>query len=199
MKFTSDIDIDFADRDQLLQHIKVTPASMIKDGFLRKHNTGVYPQNIPVHPFMNLSSLDYTEAEDRGYVKLDFLNVWVYKLVKNEEDLVHLMREPNWELLNNREFFSKLVHVGNHYDSMKQMPEPINSDTRMAMFLALIRPGKKHLLGKTWAEVAKEIWLKDDTGYSFKKSHAIAYSNLVKVHMNLLEECRGELEETVQA
>ena len=67
------------------------------------------------------------------------------------------------------------------------MPEPIDSIPRLAMFLALIRPAKKHLIGKRWAEVAKEVWEKDaDGGYSFKKSHSLAYSMLIAVHMNLL-------------
>ena len=58
----------------------------------------------------------------------------------------------------------------------------------MAMFLALIRPGKKHLIGQPWIEVAKTIWDKTEEGYGFKKSHSLAYSHLVVVHMNLLVE-----------
>jgi DNA polymerase III alpha subunit len=68
------------------------------------------------------------------------------------------------------------------------MPEPVNSIPRLAMFLALIRPAKKHLIGEAWSEVTKTIWDKNTDGYSFKKSHAIAYAHLVVVHMNLLEE-----------
>jgi hypothetical protein len=68
------------------------------------------------------------------------------------------------------------------------MPEPIDGIPRLAMFLAIIRPGKKHLQGKTWKEVAKTVWDKGNDGYTFKKSHAIAYAHLVVVHMNLLEE-----------
>jgi hypothetical protein len=66
------------------------------------------------------------------------------------------------------------------------MPEAINSIPRLAMFLAVIRPAKKHLIGKTWKEVSETIWDKGSDGYSFKKSHAIAYAQLVVVHMNLL-------------
>ena len=66
------------------------------------------------------------------------------------------------------------------------MPEPIDSIPRLAMFLAAIRPAKKHLIGLPWREVAKTIWDKGSDGYSFKKSHAIAYAQLVVVHMNLL-------------
>ena len=56
------------------------------------------------------------------------------------------------------------------------------------MFLALIRPGKKHLIGKSWKDISQSVWDKDATGYTFKKSHAIAYAHLVVVHINLLEE-----------
>lgn len=195
MKFTSDIDIDFADRDNLLEKIEYVQASIKNnDGTYKKHNTGIYPTYIPYDPIHNFSSIDYKEAEERGYTKIDLLNVWVYKLVKNETDLKSLMREPNWSNLLNKEFFEKIIHLGNHYNNMLTMPEPINSIPRMAMFLAMIRPGKKHLLGLSWSEVAKTIWDKGTDGYVFKKSHSLAYAHLVVVHMNLLEEGRGTLE-----
>jgi hypothetical protein len=54
------------------------------------------------------------------------------------------------------------------------------------MFLAVIRPGKKHLIGLPWKEVAKTVWDKGTDGYIFKRSHSCAYSQLVVVHMNLL-------------
>ena len=69
------------------------------------------------------------------------------------------------------------------------MPEPVNSIPRMAMFLAVIRPGKRHLVGKTWAEVAQSVWQRPQGNeYFFKKSHSVAYAQLVAVHMNILEE-----------
>lgn len=189
MKFTSDIDIDLADREQLLGLIKVTPAAIRKDGLNRKHNTGVHPTSIPYDPIADTAAVDYRDAEDRGYIKLDLLNIWVYKWVKDEAHLKHLMREPDWSKLLDRSYFEKLIHVGNHYDSMLKMPEPINSIPRMAMFLGIIRPAKRHLIGKLWSDVAKTVWLPDpDGGYQFKKSHSIAYSNLVVINMNLLTE-----------
>jgi hypothetical protein len=66
------------------------------------------------------------------------------------------------------------------------MTEPIDSIPRLAMFLALIRPAKKHLIGKSWKEVSQTVWDKGDDGYAFKKAHAIGYAWLVAVHMNLL-------------
>ena len=68
------------------------------------------------------------------------------------------------------------------------MPEPVDSIPRLAMFLAIIRPGKKHLIGLPWKEVAKTVWDKGTDGYTFKRSHAVAYAHLVVVHMNLLTE-----------
>jgi DNA polymerase III alpha subunit len=56
------------------------------------------------------------------------------------------------------------------------------------MFLAMIRPGKKHLIGKTWKEIGETIWDKVEGEYSFKKSHSIAYAHLVVVHMNIINE-----------
>ena len=187
MKFESDIDIDFANRDQILALLKHTPASIIKEDNLSKHNTGVYFTDIPVDPFTGSSSLDYQVAEDRGYLKLDFLNVNLYSRVNNEQHLLELMNtEPPWDKLYEREFCEQLIHIGNHYDTLVKMPEVVNSIPRMAMFLSVIRPAKRHLIGQRWSDVAKTVWDKPaDGGYYFKKSHSLAYSHLVVVNMNL--------------
>lgn len=189
MKFNSDIDIDFGNRDEILKHIRHVSASMRKVTPIRKHATGIYVTDIPYDSLNDMANLDYTEAEERGYLKLDFLNVHVYEKIKDEIQLIELMDEPIWDKLNEREFVEKLIHLSNHYDRIQRMPEPINSITRLAMFLAVIRPGKKHLIGLPWGEVANTVWEKGTDGYSFKKSHAIAYAHLVVVHMNLL--CLG--------
>lgn len=186
--FTSDIDIDFGNREDILSLIQHTPSTMRNVVPIRRHNTGIHVTDIPYDPINDIAAIDYTDAEKRGYVKLDFLNVWVYKHVKDEQHLQSLMREPKWDNLWERNFVEKLIHLGNHYDTLMKMAEPVNSIPRMAMFLSLIRPGKRHLIGKPWAEISKTIWEKDDGGYSFKKSHSVAYANLVVLHMNLLEE-----------
>jgi hypothetical protein len=189
MKFKSDIDIDFADREQALVLLTTTPASIIKDGKLTRHNTGVYATDIPQDPFTGYASLDYNAAEERGYMKLDFLNVNLYKQVRDEQHLVELMREPNWAKLYDPDVCAKLMHVNGHYDLLLQMPEPVDTIARLAMFLAIIRPAKRHLAGKTWKEVGLTVWEKptNDT-YYFKKAHAISYSQLVVVNLNLLDE-----------
>lgn len=188
--FSGDIDIDFADRQSILDIIQHTKASIIDQRQSSPHNTGVYVTKIPVDPFTGRSSIDYKVAESRGYMKLDFLNVGLYSQVKDEEHLVDLMqKDPPWDKLYDPEFCSKLIHVGNHYDTLIKMPEAVNSIARLAMFLAIIRPAKRHLIGLPWNEVASTIWNKPEDGsYYFKKSHSIGYSHLVVVNMNLLEQ-----------
>jgi hypothetical protein len=187
MRFKSDIDIDLGDRDKLLSLISHIKASIRKNE-IKKHNTGVYVTEIPYDPLNDMCALDYETAEDRGYLKLDLLNVHVYNKVNDENHLINLMQEPDWKLLNDPNIVKELIHLGNHYNSLQRMPEPVNSIPRLAMFLAVIRPGKKHLIGLPWSEVSKTIWEKEEGTYSFKKSHAVAYAHLVVVHMNLLKQ-----------
>lgn len=188
MRIDADVDIDLPDREKLLAVIKHIPASMRNVDPVRKHPTGVYITEIPYDPVNNMSSLHYVDAEKRGYFKLDLLNVHVYEQVKDENHLIELMGEPDWSMLKNRTTVEQLIHLGNSFDLIQRMPEPINSIPRLAMFLAAIRPAKRHLLGKTFKEINQTVWDKDQTGYSFKRSHAVAYAQLVVVHMNLLKE-----------
>jgi len=190
MKFSSDIDIDVANRDQALAVITHTAASIIRDDKIAKHNTGVYFTDIPYDPFSGNSSLDYETAEELGYIKVDVLNVGLYQQIKSEQHLEQLMQqEPEWDRLYDPEFCAKLIHIGAHYDTLIKMPEAVNSIPRLAMFLAVIRPAKRHLIGKSWREVAESIWERPtDGGYYFKKSHSVGYAHLVAVNMNLISQ-----------
>ena len=186
MKFNSDIDIDFANRDDILQHIKHTPAAIRTSTPPTRHLTGVHITEIPVDQINRMSAIDYKQAAERGYVKLDFLNVNVYKHLKDEAHLKEMMKDPDWSLLTDRTVVERMLHIHSHYETMRRMPEPVNSIPRLAMLIALIRPGKRHLIGKPWSEVAKTIWEKEDNeGYVFKKAHAIAYAHLIVVNLNL--------------
>ncbi len=187
MQFKSDIDIDFGDRARALSLLTHTAAGIMRDGQLVKHNTGIYVTDIPRDPFTGIASIDYETAESRGYTKLDFLNVSLYTQIKSEQHLQDLInREPAWDLLYDPEFCGQLIHIGNHYKTLISMPEAVNSIPRMAMFLSVIRPAKRHLIGRAWSEVAKTVWEKESDGYQFKKSHAVAYAHLVVVNMNLM-------------
>ena len=178
-----DIDIDFANRDIVLSTIQHRVAKL-ETG--KKHNTGIYVTEIPHNPIDNLSTIDYKTAEDRGYFKLDFLNVSIYKDVKDDKHLQELMeREPIWELLTHEEFTQHLFHVQGHHDICEKMRP--SSVEQLAALLAMIRPAKRHLIGKDWTTVMKEVWTKPENGeYFFKKAHAFSYAMAVVVHMNLL-------------
>jgi DNA polymerase III alpha subunit len=185
MKF--DIDVDMADRLELLNAISgYTNATIIKNGKAIKHNSGVYFTDVPSDPITNTCTIDHKDAEDRGYLKFDLLNVGVYKQVKNEEHLIKLMNtEPPWHRLTEEPFAEQLIHIGKHTDFLKEkQPKSI---PQMAMFLAILRPGKSHLRNSTWKEIGETVWQRDDAqGYTFRKSHAVSYAHLVVVHMNLL-------------
>ena len=178
-----DIDIDFADREIILNKIQHRVAKLDTS---KKHNTGVYVTECPHNPVDNLSTIDYKTAEDRGYFKLDFLNVSIYKDIKDETHLVNLMnKEPLWELLEHEDFSEKVFHLNGH-SSLLKLLKP-NSVQQLAATLAIIRPAKRHLANESWETIMKEVWTKPTNGeYFFKKAHAVSYAMACVVHMNLL-------------
>jgi hypothetical protein len=192
---SADIDIDFGDRQQILSLIQHTAAMQIHDGKVRRHNSGVYVTNIPRDPINNCAAIDYQTAEQRGYFKLDFLNMSVYQLIRNPEHYEQLLqKEPTWSRLwSDTAWAQQLVHVGN-YTKMLETMHP-DSIPKMAAFISIIRPGKAHLQNRPWAEVFATVWDGDEShGYTFKKSHSLGYAQLVALHMNLLE----DLEQPIQ-
>jgi len=58
---------------------------------VRHHATGVDRSHNPLRFVNDMASIDYNEADDQGYFKLDLLNVYVYELVKDEKHLISLM------------------------------------------------------------------------------------------------------------
>jgi DNA polymerase III alpha subunit len=181
-----DIDIDFVDREQALTLFKHVGASRIDGDNLVKHNTGVYLHQVPVDAMSGLCAVPYDIAEDKKYFKIDFLNVGIYKGVRNEEHLIQLMEtEPLWDLLLDDEFIQNLFHVNGHGSILRQM-EP-KSIEQLAAVLAMIRPAKRYLIGKDWTTVMTEVWTKpENEDYFFKKSHATAYAVAIVIQMNLI-------------
>ena len=181
-----DIDLDFPDRTKILGLIKHVPAAIETNGIFKKHNTGVYCTSIPVNPLTGTASIDYKEAEERNYFKIDFLNVSIYNGIKDEAHLIRLMEtEPLWDLLQNDSFTNLLFHISGYGDLLrKQKPKSIED---LAVCLALIRPGKRHLQDGTKKSIMDSIWEKPTNGeYHFKKSHAHSYAVAIVVHMNLI-------------
>jgi hypothetical protein len=187
---SADVDIDFADRNNVLELIKHIPARQENNGEVRKHNSGVYVTPVPVDPIQGCASLDYREAEQRGYFKIDFLNQSVYTLVRDQAHYdAMLAKEPDWKLLLDQAFCEQVVHISNYHDLVCAMrPDSI---PRMAAFIAIIRPGKAHLQRQPWETVFASVWDGNDSrGFVFKKSHSLGYAKLIALHINLLEQAQ---------
>lgn len=184
MIVNTDIDIDIANRDKLLELIEHTPAMIARDGKEVKHNTGVYFHEMPTNPFTGFATIDHKEAENMGYFKMDMLNVSVYSDIKNKADLDELLEmEPMWELLEHREVVEQCFHIHGHFSVVQRMkPQSIE---QLAAVLAMIRPAKSHLIGKDWNTVMSDVWIKPENDvYFFKKSHAISYAMIVVMQIN---------------
>jgi len=186
---SADIDIDLANRDQLLALIQATPARQTHQGQVRRHNSGIYATDIPYDPVNACAAIDYETAEQLGYFKIDLLNMSVYQLIR---DPVHyqqmLAQEPPWSRLwTDPDWARQLVHIGNYTELLETMrPDSI---PRMAAFISIIRPGKAHLQGRPWEDVFASVWDGDASqGFVFKQSHSISYAALVALHMNLLNQ-----------
>jgi DNA polymerase III alpha subunit len=193
MKIDFDIDIDVANREEILKLINHVPASIQTKAGKKKHNTGVYFQNVPVDPATGFCGIDYESAGDIGFLKIDFLNNHVYANIRDEEHLNKLLeQEPMWELLEHPEVVETLFQIHNHYDLVQQYrPQSVNE---LAMLLAIMRPGKAHLQGQPWEIIQDSVWQKSSSDkYFFKRSHAIAYAMVIVVQLNLLVEQTTQL------
>lgn len=178
-----DIDIDLANRQDILKLLKHVPARLGD----RKHNTGVYFHRVPTDPFKNVCTVDHKDAEEHGYFKIDLLNVNIYKDIRDDVHLSTLMNtEPLWELLEHAEFCSQVFHLSGNEELVKKI-KPSNLE-QLAITLALIRPSKRYLTKEIdWERISREVWLKPSDGsYYFKKAHAFSYAMAVVVHMNLI-------------
>lgn len=185
-----DIDISQKSRDTMIESLYHIPASKINDKGINPHGVGVYFCDIPKDRISGLASIDYKRAEeDLGYIKMDFLHNTVYDRFETRQQIYDIIEsEPNWNFLYKKEVIEQLPHINNYYTLINQMPL-IDSIEKLAMFIAVIRPGKKYLIdivqstGK-WESIENKIWVKEDTGYQYKKSHAIAYALSIVVAMN---------------
>jgi hypothetical protein len=195
-RVTTDIDIDFADREKALGGLLHIAAARELNGDMVRHQTGVYFQDIPSDPFSGLASIPYKDAADLGYFKIDFLNYSIYDGVRDEDHLVELLnREPEWSLLEDRDIVPNFVHIGDHFGTVQRIKPRSIED--LAVVLALIRPAKRGLMLKPRDQIDREVWVIDPNDkYAFKRGHAIAYAASVVVQMNLLvEQMSAEIED----
>ena len=182
-----DVDIDFADREQVLKLLEHVPAMQrMPNGNRQKHKTGVYFHPVPTNPFTGWCDIDYQQAEELGFFKVDLLNVSLYQGVKSKQHLDQLAnQEPLWDLLQQDDFVNLLFHLNGHGDILrKTCPTSVE---QLSAVLAMIRPAKRYLIGKPWTTIMKEVWTRPENGeYYFKKAHAVAYAVAIVAQMNLI-------------
>lgn len=183
-----DIDIDLRTDFDPKKLFPWARASLVKSDELAQHSCGVYPQGIPVDPLTGLSAIPYKEAEQVGYLKIDFLHLHIYDHFKSRDEIDELLKvEPDWGLLTIPSEQAKLFQLSKHGDVLSAVKPKSIED--LADVLALIRPGKKQLvkLYNSQKDATRRIlYAKDESGYSFKKSHAIAYAMVIVLQLHLI-------------
>ena len=195
MPHLPDVDIDVRNRDEVAALFDFVPASELNPDQTKlvRHKTGVYPQAIPVEQETKLAAFPYTHANYLGYYKIDLIANHVYDQIETPAHLDRIMAMPiDWDWFVDSRFYDPspidqpLTHLGNHYDLVRQYPP--HSLEEVAILLALVRPGKRDLIGTPMEEIRKTIWQPhaDPKVYTFKKPHAFAFAGLVCLHARLI-------------
>lgn len=191
-----DVDIDVKDREHALEGHVYVKASLLERGDLRKHNTGVFYQSVPEDPITGLSAFPSGKgsgdmASFYGFFKMDLIPNHAYSRVVDPAHLDRLLATPvDWSLFTVREVVESLHQLGNSFDIVDAY-EP-KSVEDLACLIALIRPGKRHLMGQEWDVVRREVWVPSSDEYFYKKSHAVAFAMCIIVQLNSMIEA-GEI------
>jgi hypothetical protein len=185
----ADIDIDTPSNFDPTEIFNWLRASMVKDAQLVAHPCGVHPQTVPGDPISGLAAIPYREAQAHGYFKIDFLHLGVYDNFSSRDEIDALLElEPDWNLLVDENVQQKLFQLSKHGDILNTV-KPKNIE-ELADVLALIRPGKRQLLKLYMAHresTRRILYARDEQGYSFKKSHAVAYALVIKLQLLLVQ------------
>lgn len=168
---------------------------------LQPHPSGVYIDcGMPVDPVTGLAPVDYEAAAELGFIKIDLLTNTAYDGFETKDDVLKaFQKEPNWDSLQDPQFVAKLPHIANHFE-LVELIKP-RSIQELADLLALIRPGKTHLIDDYLEHperTRKNLYRRPvNNQYWFKYSHAIAYAALIVTRMNYLAETDPSLTELV--
>jgi len=151
------------------------------------HPSAYYIENVPVDGLTGNAAFDYEYGDEVGYLKVDLLTNTSYDGFLTKEEVIHAMESsPDWSLLEDEEFVNSLPHLNGHFSIVSKIrPRSIQE---LADVLALIRPGKVHLIdqyiknpSRTRVNLYKRA--SGDKVY-FKRSHAISYACMIVCVMN---------------
>lgn len=151
------------------------------------HPSAFFLEFVPVDPLTGNAAIDHKYAEAQGFMKVDLLSNTTYDSFRSKKEvLMSLEKEPDWSMLEDREFVETLPHLGKHFEIVQRL-EP-RSIEDIADVLALIRPGKTHLIDayqRNKADVRVNLYKRPNDGQMyFKKSHAISYAAMIVCTMN---------------
>ena len=182
-----DIDIDTKTSFKATDVLQCVPASQVRAGHLVKHPCGHYFQNMPVDSHTGLAAIPYQAADQLGFFKIDFLHLSLLDDVASKAELRDLIkRTPDWSLLEDPAVVERLFQLGKHYELLKRVRP--RSVQELADCIALIRPGKQHLIDAYVAArdrdmMRRELYKKVDAPY-YKRSHAISYALMIVVQLH---------------
>lgn len=155
---------------------------------IKPHPSGYYIKDgMPVDGKTGMAAMDYKDAEAAGFIKVDLLTNTSYNTFESKEEVLEaVFTEPDWELLLDSEFVKTLPQLANHTEVVEEVAP--KSIMELADTLALIRPGKRHLLEKYIQDKEKvrpNIYRQPiNGGYYYKKSHAVATAHQIVAIMN---------------
>jgi len=186
-KKIGDIDIDLKSRTEKGEY---GVRAIIHDqdrNRIKPHPSGHYiNSNIPVDGVTGMAAIDHKDADELGFAKIDLLTNTSYDMFSSKQDVLDsLHKEPDWNLLLDEKFLKTLPQIGNHFDLVNKVKPKSIED--LADVLALMRPGKTHLLKsylRNKDKVRPNLYRKPKSGFTFKKSHAIAYAAMIVCVMN---------------
>lgn len=184
-----DIDIDTASLNvKEIFKDRITFASIVENGEIKKHNVGIYFQNIPKDKVTDLAAIPYNKAEEFGYLKIDILNLNLLSQFKSKNEIRKLLKiEPDWKMLEDETVVKQLFHLHKHFDIVYQVKPKSISD--LSDVLALIRPGKIKLLSKYLINpdsVREELHTKRDKS-DLRRSHSLPYAMLIVLNLHLIK------------
>lgn len=186
-KKIGDIDIDVkshTEKDLYGTRAIIYDADELK---IRPHPSGHYvDSNVPVDCLTGMAAIDHKESDELGFTKIDLLTNTSYDMFDSKQDVIdNLNKEPKWDLLLDEKFVAGLPQISKQFYLLQQVrPRSIEE---LADILALMRPGKMHLLEsylKNPEKVRPNLYRKPKKGFIFKKSHAIAYAAMLVCVMN---------------
>ena len=181
-----DIDIDVNKKVDRRDYGKPVPIVNYEKQKILPHPSGIVLDDIPVDPDSGMVPFDYKILDDMKLTKVDLLTNHSYDVFHKKEDILNLVDKIDtidWDWFQDNDFTEKLPHLkGNSHYLNFLHPKSVEE---LADVLALIRPGKIHLMDEYLVKrraMDNRIYSRPTNDKMYmKKSHAIAYAVMICV------------------